>query len=127
MTTASVVALTFVEGAYPLYPPLILNRLGMHQLRATFFWSGNMQPSGAIWWPKSRRAAMQLAITFHRVRMIKISYAHRWRELRLTQPAVAPYGASLFRPPDGSHWYSSWLDTRLVGCDIGGWTAYIED
>ncbi|WP_298404322.1 polysaccharide deacetylase family protein [uncultured Chloroflexus sp.] len=65
--------------------------------------------------------------TFHRVRMTKISYAQRWRELRLTQQAVAPYGASLFRPPDGSHWYSSWLGTRLVGCDIGGWTAHIED
>jgi peptidoglycan-N-acetylglucosamine deacetylase len=127
-TTERVAALTFDDGPDPDSTPCILDILDRHGARATFFMVGeSARRHRAI---VERAAASGHAIgnhTWDHPAFPLIGRRERFRQILACEQALAPYGARLFRPPYGFQSQASYLDARVLGYRVVGWSGATQD
>jgi len=121
-TTEPVAALPFDDGPHPEFTPRLLDILAKRGARATFFMVGQ----AAARHPQvvRRVAEAGCAIGNHswdHPSFPALGRRQRWRQVRQTQAALAPYGSRLFRPPYGHLDRRCHLDLRLLGYTVAAW------
>lgn len=128
VTSDPAVALTFDDGPDPDATPRLLDVLGRHGARATFFMVGKR----AARHPEivERVAAEGHTVASHGWDHSSFALiSGRWRraQLRWCQEALAPHGAPLFRPPFGHQSVASHLDAWRLGYQVVAWNLGAED
>jgi peptidoglycan/xylan/chitin deacetylase (PgdA/CDA1 family) len=127
-TERPVLALTFDDGPHPDSTRAVLEILGRHGARATFFMVGEL----AIKHPDVVRAVALAghAIANHswsHVSFPLMTAAECREQLRLCEEALSPYGVKLFRPPYCHQTVSSRWQTLRAGYDVVAFSAHAED
>ena len=127
-TREPVVALTFDDGPHPQDTPAMLEVLGRHGARGTFFFLG--KPASRQPELVARVAAAGHAIGSHGWDHTSFALAtarHRRAQLRWTADALRPHAAALFRPPYGEITPAGRLDALRCGHRVVCWDALAED
>lgn len=127
-TEEPLVALTFDDGPHPVHTPRLLDLLGEHGARSTFFMIGRAvarHPEIA-----ERAAAEGHVVANH-------SWSHpsfpllsgrgRRIEIRWTQEALPASAQRLFRPPWGNQDLASRLTAWRLGFSVVAWSVMAED
>ena len=115
-------------GRDPGWTPRVLEVLGRHGARATFFMVGR----AAADHPELVRsvAAMGMpspitpGITRH---FPPLSWKARRDQIRSCERAVAPYGVRLLRPPYGAADLATAIEARLLGYKLVVWNVEVGD
>jgi peptidoglycan/xylan/chitin deacetylase (PgdA/CDA1 family) len=128
-TTEPVAALTFDDGPHPVFTPQVLELLARHGARATFFMIGRQ----ARRYPELVR---EVAVAGHAIgnhtwdhrSLTGLSGRERRHQLRAGAQALAPYGASLLRPPYGHFHRRARFDAWLCGYrHVIAWNLVVYD
>jgi len=127
-TQDPVVAITFDDGPDPTFTPGLLEILGRHGARATFFMLGE----SARKYPGLVRevASAGHAIGNHswgHPSFPAVSRKERRRQIRACDQALAPHGVRLFRPPFGHQNRETFIDAFLLGHQVVLWNVDSED
>jgi peptidoglycan-N-acetylglucosamine deacetylase len=127
-TRKPLVALTFDDGPHPEYTPRILETLGEHGAKATFFMVGeaaHAQPDLL-----RRVKTMGHVIANHswdHPSFPDISRQQRRLQLRACSRSLGPFEQRLFRPPFGKQSLSSRLDALCLGYEVVTWSLDTDD
>ena len=127
-TQDPVAALTFDDGPHPDYTPQLLDILGRHQARATFFMVGE----AARQYPRIVRQVAEAghAIgnhTWDHPSLPLLPGRERRAQMRACANAIAPYGQRLFRPPYGHQSLKSRLDALWLRHQVITWSVFAYD
>ena len=123
-TEEPLVALTFDDGPHPKWTPELLDVLGRHDARGTFFMLGKSaarQPALV-----ERVAAEGHAVGNHswdHPAFYYLDYDERRTQIRTCEKILAPHGEKLFRPPYGSQNMMLRLEASWLGYEVVGWTS----
>lgn len=122
------VALTFDDGPHPVWTPRLLDLLGRHGARATFFVVGRT----ARRHPEivERAAAEGHTVANHTWSHESLPLLRRrWRrrQVRWCQEALPPGQPRLLRPPWGHQTLASRLDALLLGYRVVAWSVTATD
>ena len=127
-TQEPVVALTFDDGPDPRYTPQLLDILGRHEARATFFMIGK----NAIAHPDvvKRVAGEGHTIgnhTWDHPKLPSLSPRERRAQIRACAEALGGHAQPFFRPPYSLQSVGSHLTARRLGYQVVGWNVEVED
>jgi peptidoglycan/xylan/chitin deacetylase (PgdA/CDA1 family) len=127
-TRKPLVALTFDDGPHAEFTPRILETLGEHGAKATFFMVGEAAHSQ----PDLVRRVTSLGhvIANHswdHPAFPDISCQQRRLQLRACSRSLRPFEQRLFRPPFGKQNVSSRLDALCLGYEVVTWSLAIND
>lgn len=127
-TEEPLIALTFDDGPHPSSTPDVLDVLGEHDAKATFFMVGEaveLYPRIA-----DRVAREGHAIGNHswsHPPFSKISHSERLAQVKKCEEVLPSTNISLFRPPYGNQSFSSWLSLWLKGYEVVTWNITPKD
>lgn len=125
---APLVALTFDDGPDPESTPRVLELLARHGAGATFFMVGRNAERHADLVARVAREGHVVGNHTHGHRdMPALSYRRRRAELAACSRALGEVESPLFRPPKGLQSPGSYAVARLMGYQVVGWSAEIED
>lgn len=127
-TDQPVAALTFDDGPHPEYTPRILDILEKYHAHATFFMLGeNAQrhPQIVKWVAEAGHAIGNHS--WDHPSFPLLTRCQRREQIRSCAKAIAPHGASLFRPPYGMQNLASYLDAFLLGHQVVTWNVGADD
>ena len=127
-TREPLAALTFDDGPNPEATPRLLDLLGAHGARATFFVVGEAAA-------RHREIVVRAAREGHAVANHSwdhpsfplLTSAERRRQIARCAAALAPHGERLFRPPWGHQSLASRWDAARCGHAVVAWSAMAED
>lgn len=127
-TSHPVVALTFDDGPNSQFTPRLLEVLGRHQARATFFMLGeSAQKYPEILESVARGGHAIGNHSWDHPSFPLISRRERHRQIRACTDALAPHGLRLFRPPFGHQNLSTRFDAFLLGYQVVTWDVVAID
>lgn len=128
-TDEKVLGLTFDDGPDPVSTPAVLDALGRHGARATFF----VLADRAEEHPDVVRATVAAGHEIglhgpdHR-RLPSVPYPDAWLADGLRRvEAVAGTRVGSFRPPFGSQTFATWRAARRHGLEVVVWAADVAD
>ncbi len=127
-TREPAIAFTFDDGPHPEDTPRVLDILGRHGARATFFMVGESAAAhpGLV----AEMAAAGHAVANHgwdHTSFRLLDSAARKAQIRDTAEALAPHGVALFRPPYGEQSLGSRIDAGNAGQRVVGFDVVAED
>ena len=127
-TSEPAIAFTFDDGPDPRQTPVVLDILARHNAHATFFMVGEL----AMRHPEIVRAAARQGHAIANHSWSHLSFPlmtgrEQYRQLRLCEQALSPYGEKLFRPPYFHQSVSSRWRAFRAGYDVVGFSAHAED
>jgi peptidoglycan-N-acetylglucosamine deacetylase len=127
-TQERVAALTFDDGPDPEFTPQLLELLGRHGARATFFMIGEKA---------HRHPDLVRAVAGRGHEVANHSWDHpvfpsigaraRRAQIRACAKAIAPYGQRIFRPPHGYQNLACRLDALWLRHRVVGWSVAVDD
>ena len=127
-TDRAVAALTFDDGPHAEFTPRVLDALGRHGARATFFMIGERA---------HRQPALVRAVASLGHEIANHSWDHpifpsisahaRRAQIRACARAIAPYGRRLFRPPHGYENVACQLDALWLRHRVVAWNVAVDD
>ncbi len=127
-TRQPLAALTFDDGPDPEATPRLLDVLGAHGARATFFVVGEAAARHLAIVERVAREGHALANhSWDHPSFPLLSSAERRRQIERCAAALAPRGERLFRPPWGHQSLGSRWDAARAGHAVVAWSAMAED
>ena len=127
-TTTPVAALTFDDGPHPVYTPCLLDILERHGAHATFFMIGKYAQMSPDLVQRAAQAGHAIANhTWDHPLFLSVNSRERRRQIQAGARAIAPYGATLFRPPKGHQHLGSRLDILWSRHQVVTWNMHAED
>lgn len=121
-------ALTFDDGPDPAFTPGLLDLLDRHGARATFFMIGrNAERHPGLVREVARRGHAIGNHTYDHRDMPSLGRRERRAQLRKCSWALGEFESPLFRPPKGLQSPGSYAAARLLGYEVVGWSAEVED
>jgi len=121
-------ALTFDDGPHPEFTPRLLDVLGRHHARATFFMVGEKAHQR----PELVRIVAQQGHeianhSWNHARFPTLTARARRAQIRACAAAIAPYGQRLFRPPHGEENVACQIDTLWLRHTVVAWSLAVDD
>lgn len=127
-TAQPVFALTFDDGPHPATTPMILEVLGRHGARATFFMIGEAARSHPEIVTRVSAGGHAVANhTLHHRSLPGLSGPERRAEITDGLEAVGPPAERLLRPPYGHFDLACWRTARRCGHDVVFWSGHAFD
>lgn len=127
-TDERVAALTFDDGPDPRFTPRLLEILGRHGARASFFMIGRAAEAHPELVVRAARAGHTVANhTYDHRSLPALSGGERRGEIRRCSRVLGDHGSRFFRPPKGHQTPGSRLDVLLCGHSVVCWSLAADD
>jgi peptidoglycan-N-acetylglucosamine deacetylase len=127
-THERVAALTFDDGPDPASTPHLLDILGRHGARATFFMVGRSAQRHPDILSRAVRYGHAIGNhTWDHAAVPLVGVREGREQIRACERALAPHGCRLFRPPYGFQNPSSYMVARALGYTVVGWSGTAHD
>lgn len=127
---AGVVALTFDDGPDPEVTPRVLDVLGRHGAKATFFVMTEYAQARPTLLRRILDEGHEIGLHFDRHdRITSLPASTAFRRMQDAKRALSELvgPVSLFRPPYGSQSYLTYAMARLLDLKVIGWTRQAND